>query len=294
MMGCRRLQSDDDAGLPDGIPRTLPPVTVSMHIGTIQIDPLLDGSGTEAAGEIISRFSRPDAWRDHPEVFGDDGSWTFPVGGFLIRSDSRIVVVDTGVGPMGDGRYVRGGLLNALRSFGVEPSDVTDVVFTHLHFDHVGWASINGAATFPNATYRVHAADWAHFVEGPDAVASVQDKLWPVHEQFEFFDQDFRIAPGVESRWVPGHTPGSIVILVASGEDRAILLGDAVHAVVQLAEDDWTVVWDHDPVTASAARNALADEAATNGDLVVAAHFPGMRFGRVRTDAGQRQFVPVG
>jgi hypothetical protein len=48
-----------------------------------------------------------------------------------------------------------------------------------------------------------------------------------------------------------------------------------------------------DPVAASAARNRIADEAAGTGDVLVAAHFPGMRFGRVIKTGGRRRFVAV-
>ena len=47
------------------------------------------------------------------------------------------------------------------------PDDITDLVFTHLHFDHIGWASAEGAPFFPNATIRYASADLEHFLAGP-------------------------------------------------------------------------------------------------------------------------------
>ncbi|MGC5248205.1 MBL fold metallo-hydrolase [Gordonia sp. DT219] len=264
-----------------------------MRIGSISIEPLRDGSGTEQAGEIISRFSDPEAWRCHPDHFGDDGRWSFPVGGFLVRTGDRVVLVDAGVGPMDEDGYVGGALLDSLAEHGVTPPEVTDVVFTHLHFDHIGWTSVDGSPVFPNATYRCHEADWTYFVDGPTAAAPVRDKLLPIRERFIPFTGDHQIAPGLDARAAPGHTPGSTVFVASSGERRAILLGDVVHSAVQLSEPDWTVVWDVDPVAASQMRNALADEAAARGDLVVAAHFPEMRFGRVLIAEGRRQFSAI-
>lgn len=81
--------------------------------------------------------------------------------------------------------------------------------------------------------------------------------------------------------------------VVSSRGERALLLGDIAHSVVQLSERDWQVIWDLDPVAASAARNRIADEAADTGDVLVAAHFPGMRFGRVIKTGGQRRFVAI-
>lgn len=66
-----------------------------------------------------------------------------------------------------------------------------------------------------------------------------------------------------------------------------------VHSVVQFSERDWQVIWDVDPATASTARNRIADQAAETGDLLAAAHFPGMRFGRIITGDTDRRFVAI-
>jgi glyoxylase-like metal-dependent hydrolase (beta-lactamase superfamily II) len=157
----------------------------------------------------------------------------------------------------------------------------------------VGWATKKGEVVFPRATYRVHAADWAHFVESPDADPGALRKLTPLRERLETFDTDGALAPGLSARHTPGHTPGSTVYVLADGDERALLLGDVVHSVVELHERDWQAVFDVDPVAASAVRNAIADEAADAGDLVVGAHFPGLRFGRVVTASGHRTFQQV-
>ena len=104
---------------------------------------------------------------------------------------------------------------------------------------------------------------------------------------------DATVAPGLDARHTPGHTPGSTVYVVSSRGERALLLGDVVHSVVELAERDWEAVFDVDPAAASAARNALADEVVDTGSLVVGAHFPGLRFGRVVTVSGDRTFRSV-
>ena len=148
-------------------------------------------------------------------------------------------------------KYAGGGFLDGLRAHGVAPADVTDVVFTHLHFDHVGWATRKGEVVFPNATYRVHADDWAHFVDAPEADAGAVRKL------------SGRCRPGWRRspptvRSPPVSTPGTPpatrrarrVYVVSSGGERALLLGDAVHSVVELGERDWEAVLDVDPVAA--------------------------------------------
>jgi glyoxylase-like metal-dependent hydrolase (beta-lactamase superfamily II) len=264
-----------------------------VKVGGIEILPVLDGVGLERATEVLTRPGVPDAWACHGDQLDEHGTLHFDLGGFLVRTGERVVLVDAGVGMIDNGRYAGGRFPESLRAHGVEPADVTDVLFTHLHFDHVGWATRKGEVVFPNATYRVHAADWAHFVDAPDAEPGAVRKLGPLRDRLEPFDADGVLAPGLSARHTPGHTPGSTVYVVADGDQRALLLGDVVHSVVELHERDWEAVFDVDPVAASAVRNALADEVADTPDLVAGAHFPGLRFGRVVTASGNRTFHQI-
>jgi glyoxylase-like metal-dependent hydrolase (beta-lactamase superfamily II) len=215
----------------------------------------------------------------------------FVFGGFLIRgAGDRVMIVDGGIGAVSDPQYglAGGQLLSSLASVGVTPAEVTDVLFTHLHFDHIGWASVDGAPTFPNATYRCDRRDWDHFVGADDAATA---QLRPVEERFEAWDGDVTLAPGVDTRLCAGHTPGSALIVLSSGDQRALLLGDVVHCAVELLDDEWGGVADVDPVMAQQARNALARELEGTDVPVAAAHFPGLRFGRVLAGQGRRQWV---
>lgn len=261
-------------------------------IGDLTITALPDGEGIEIGRDILFRAGAPDGWACHQEHLRPDGGLVLPLGGFLLRTGGRVVLVDAGVGDFDDGKYVGGNLLTALRTQGIEPAHVTDVVFTHLHFDHIGWASHRGRIVFPNATYRVHQADWDYFVtDGSDR--HTLSTLLPIASRLETFHGDTTIAPGLDALHTPGHTPGTTVYVVSSRGQRALLLGDVVHSVVQFTERDWQVIWDVDPIAASAARNRLADELADTADIAVAAHLPGMRFGRVVTAGGPRRFITI-
>lgn len=266
-----------------------------MRIGAVEILPVRDGTGREVASEVLSRPGVPAdrAWSCHAEQLDADGGLHLPLGGFLVRTGDRTVLVDVGVGGIDNGKYSGGEYLDSLRGHGVAPEDVTDVVFTHLHFDHVGWATRQGEVVFPRATYRVHADDWAHFVDSADADPGAVRKLTPLQSRLETFTDDVSLAPGLSTRHTPGHTPGSTVYVVSDGDERALLLGDVVHSVVELAERDWEAVFDVDPAAASAVRNAIADEVADTADLVVGAHFPDLRFGRVVTTSGHRTFRAI-
>jgi glyoxylase-like metal-dependent hydrolase (beta-lactamase superfamily II) len=268
----------------------------TLQIGELAVLSLFDGSvkvpatGAYRMGPPGLKGSDPEDWEPHRGLL-DDGMVEFVFGGFLIRgAGDRLLLVDGGVGALPDPQYgVTGGsLLESLARVGVAPEDVTDVVFTHLHFDHIGWASTEGVPVFPRATYRCDRRDWDHFV-GPDEHATA--RLRPVEDRLEPWDGDVPIAPGVDARLCAGHTPGSALIVLSSGDARAMLLGDVVHCAVELLDDEWAGVADVDPKMAQESRNALARELEGTDVPIAAAHFPGLKFGRVLPGEGRRQWV---
>jgi glyoxylase-like metal-dependent hydrolase (beta-lactamase superfamily II) len=252
-----------------------------MKVGEIEVLPVFDGFGYEVARDVLVKPGETDPWDRHQEQLDAHGRLEFTLGGFLVRTGDRTILVDAGAGTIDTGQYKGGQLLTSLRNHGVAPGDVTDVIFTHLHFDHVGWATSKGEVVFRNATYRVHAADWAYFVEGPGAAPGAVRKLSPVKSQLETFTTDCVLAPGLEARLTPGHTPGSTIYVLSSGTQRALLLGDVAHCTVELTEPGWEFVFDVDRAAAKAVRQQITAELLDSQDPAAAAHFPGPQFGRL-------------
>ena len=303
-----------------------------MNIGGIVIEPVLDG-------RILSKlhgtrpFPPPDSplMADQDGMVHPDGLVESTLGGFLVRSADRVVLVDAGggqpipggyvpptidfddpddpiagslrargleVGELADaivadlraGDIVQGGLPDSLAELGVRADDVTDVIFTHLHFDHIGWASADGAPFFPNATYRCAVADLDYFLAGPDEehftsglfyAPTACERLAPVLDRIETWDADQTLLPAIDVRLAPGHTPGSSVVVVSDGTARALLLGDMVHCPLELMDDDFNLLVDHDQELANRVREAYARELEGSDTVASAAHFPGLRFGRL-------------
>jgi glyoxylase-like metal-dependent hydrolase (beta-lactamase superfamily II) len=223
-----------------------------------------------------------------------------PIGCFLVRTDDRVVLIDAGLGPelreLPHGmRLVGGQLPTGLRALGVTTADITDVVCSHLHSDHVGWLfDLDANPVFPRATIWFGSGDWRHFVTGTGQMLPHirQGFRSPDHtHRLRRIENDTTIAPGVTALPTPGHTPGHLCVVVSSGQDRALLLGDAVTCPIQLDEPTWHSMGDVDPALADRTRERLWRELEDERTIGAGAHFPELRFGRVLPGTARRWFT---
>jgi glyoxylase-like metal-dependent hydrolase (beta-lactamase superfamily II) len=250
-----------------------------------------------------------EAWepyrRAYPSLFGSDNTWRFHAGCYLIRSRGRMLLVDTGVGPptlsMATWLQTGGQLPEQLRLAGVLPEDIDMVVFTHLHPDHVGWNLQEDGGryrpTFPRARYVAHRADWDTFrrPEVQQALAGiagayVEQTLTPLESQgvLDLADGERSLTEEVTALHTPGHTPGSMSLLITSGGERAIIVGDAIAHPAQVEHPDWGCAFDADGETAVRTRSHLLDRIEAEGLTLTACHFPEPGFGRVVRLEGRR------
>ena len=248
-----------------------------MLIGDIDIRPFTDGI-FRASPAYFGDHARPDS---HEDLFTRHGMAWLPIGCFLVRTRDRTILVDAGMVPdlddAGPRRFLIGGQLPlGLRAIGVSPAEITDVVCTHLHSDHCGWLfDLAAAPMFPNATIWFGAGDWNPFVEGaPGAMAEHIRHGLRISARVQTVDRDTTVAHGVTLTMTPGHTPRHLCVIIASGGQRALLLGDAIVCSVQLDEPTWQSMGDVDPALARQVRVRLFRELEDGVTLGAGAHFP--------------------
>ena len=223
------------------------------------------------------------------------------LGSYLIRSEGRTILVDTGLGAKPADKHGRsapwGELMHAFRANGFSPEDVNMVVMTHLHRDHVGWnlTSRDGTyvPTFPNARYWMSTKDWEATRQPdvqPHRFPNAANCVWPLADLglIEFMDGEQSITREVTTVPTPGHTPGHMSILITSQGERALVLGDVAHNPVQLEEPDWVSRADMDPELTRQTRKALIERLEREQMLVAAGHFPPPGFGRIVRLEGRR------
>ena len=283
-----------------------------LTIGSTTITYLPDGEAHLDAAFIFPASS-PFGWAPHAQFLDADGRFPVSVGSFLIRAAERVVLVDLGLGTVdfevpGIASFQGGRLLDSLAAEGLQPADVDTVFFTHLHHDHVGWATDVAPApafpdgarvsglTFRDARHLVAEAEWNHWTgngvfPGPDAQAVQR----PLAERIEFVGDGAEIAPAVHVRATPGHTPGhqSLVVTDPSGVDprRLVVLGDVMHCQVQVTESDWSFVFDADADQAIRTREQLLKESEDADTLLAGGHFADGVFGRVLPPVAARRWA---
>lgn len=208
----------------------------------------------------------------------------------FVEHGERRILVDTGIGDRWEERHRHmfaiereaDQLVGELRALGVEPGDVTDVILTHLHFDHCGGTirlqDGELVPTFPEAVHWVQQKHWrwAHLPSERDKASFRPDDFASLVNagKLELVAGAAEILPGVRVTPVHGHTPGQQVVEFHTGEGVVAYVGDLLPLASQLRvpwimgfdlnplltleekkrflsramEDDFTLVFEHDPL----------------------------------------------
>lgn len=232
---------------------------------------------------------------------------------WLIRDGRHTILIDTGCGnaktralPVFQ-RFHQLDLpyLDRLAAAGVKPDDVTLVICTHLHIDHVGWNTVLKAGawrpTFPNARYVFGKREFDHW-RSPAGLAGfpengpvIEDSVMPVVEagQAEFVGDTARILDGLELEPAPGHTAGQLMVKLTSGRDTAVFPGDTLHQPMQVYRPEWNSRFCEQAETARATRRRVLDYCADRGALLMPAHFGAPHCGRIRRSSAGYDFAPA-
>lgn len=273
----------------------------TITLGSVEVGRVVEWHGPFAPTSVIF----PTLTREHWQV---NESWLSPdhwdaatdmfvarTQSWVLRSEGRIILVDTGIGddkqrPIPAFHRLRTGFLDRLIAAGIRPEAVDVVVNTHAHADHLGWNTrlVDGEwiPTFPNARYLLHSADLAFATTTGDPQL-YRDSLAPVRESGQLSTWDgetHRLDGDLTLELAAGHTPGSAVLRLASGTDRALFIGDIAHSPLQLVEPDHEACLSEDIPAAVRTRRRLLAEAADTTALIVPAHFGGSGAAQVKRD----------
>ena len=219
----------------------------------------------------------------------------------LLRQEDRLVLFDAG---SGSGFMPSAGeLLTSLEAEGLTPEDITHVVFTHAHPDHL-WGILDDfdEPVFPQAKLMIGQAEWEYWTD-PNTVDTIGEarasfavgaarRLAAIEEQISFFNGGEEILPGVMAHATPGHTPGHMAFEIRDGSSAVMVGGDAIgNEHVAFERPDWASGADQDTDLGAKTRMRLLDQLATDDIALLGFHLPHGGLGRVERAGDAFRFV---
>ena len=233
----------------------------------------IDGTTDEVAKLLKAAGAPPDVIR-------------LSVNVLLVKLKDHVVLIDTGLGPK-----AQGVLMQSLRKAGASAGDITDILITHVHGDHVGGlATADGTPAFPKAKVRMSSAEWVFMQSQSDLAPLVKT----ISAQVQTFEPGTVVAPGITAVAINGHTPGHMGYEIVNGEDRILDIGDAAHSsIVSLVRPDWAMGFDGDRAVAKASREKLLSDLSKSHERIFSPHFPYPGVGTVESEGIHYRWQPT-
>jgi glyoxylase-like metal-dependent hydrolase (beta-lactamase superfamily II) len=206
----------------------------------------------------------------------------------LIDTGRDKVLIDTGSGALNGA--TAGKLVENMAQAQIKPSDITAVIVTHAHSDHIG--GFKGAGTgllFPNARYYINKPEWDFWTgrspqlpnfKGPaemkqQFITIAQTQLNLIRDRVTLFEVNQEILPGLTAIPAYGHTPGHVAVRITSGDAVMVHTADTVHInTVNLWNPSWKPIFDADQEVAARTRQTVLAKIAGDRTLMFAYHFP--------------------
>lgn len=275
----------------------------TLTLGEVRIDTLADGSLVLPGDFILGGMPQEEMQAIVAKYGLPTDRLTPPCNVTLLRDGTNTVLFDVGAGP--DFQPSAGKLMEALDALGLTVEDITHVLFTHGHPDHL-WGLLDefDEPVFPNAEHMIGQAEFDYWTN-PDTVVSIGEaratfavgaarRLGAIADTVRLLADGEEPLPGITARLTPGHTPGHLAYEIA-GPTPAMVLGDCIgNHHVAFERPDWPSGSDQDGPMAAATRVALLDRLASEGHAIIGYHLPEGGIGRVeRAETGYRYIAGV-
>lgn len=205
----------------------------------------------------------------------------------ISKHPEKIILVDNGAGNKHLDQLSYYNFFNLvdleeeLRKKGITPEQVTDVILTHLHFDHCGYSTRKDEKTgelypsFPNATHWVSRKQWENFLH-PNPLEKdsyFMENMQAIADKglLRLIDTDTKLCPDIELRIFDGHTPGQLVPYITTSEQTFVFAGDVIPLVASVSAE-WISAYDTYPVTSYQEKVRMLEEAAREGQVLIYCH----------------------
>ena len=272
-----------------------------ISLGAMTLDVVSDGSLTLPGSFIFGPMPQDQLAPILKTYNQSPDSLPPPCNVTLLRHGGRNILFDVGSGP--DFTPTAGLLVNSLDALGLAPEDITDIVFTHGHPDHL-WGLLDDFddPLFTEASYMIGKAEWDYWLD-PNTVDSISSdripfavgakrRLEAIENNISFFTNDEEILPGVAARASFGHTPGHMAFEVRSGTEAVMVVGDSIgNHHIALARPEWISGSDQDGDLGAATRVKLLDQLASEQMPLIGFHINQGGIGRVEKTSDGYRFI---
>lgn len=283
------------------INRVSPPDIHKFKLGAFQVLVIKDGARPSGApGEIFGLNQPADALGKLLSAnFLPTDQFVNSFAPTLIDTGSDVILFDAGLGKGGRAQGT-GRLIEGLAAAGYMPDDITIVVITHMHGDHIGGVMEDGKPAFPKARYIAGEAEYNFWTDsarvGTPAEGGqkgVLANVKPNAEKMTFIKDGGQVVSGITGILAPGHTPGHMIFNVESQGKRLVLTADtANHYILSLQKPEWEVRFDMDKAQGAASRKKVFDMISTDKVAFLGYHMPFPAVGYAEKRDGGYVFVP--
>jgi glyoxylase-like metal-dependent hydrolase (beta-lactamase superfamily II) len=274
------------------------------RLGNLDLHILSDGTFYQDAGAVFGVVPRV-MWERiaHPEL---DEQYRMPLAlnCLLVRSHGKLVLIETGVGDKSARAQAtpvdQGNLLASLQAAGVRPEEIEVVINSHLHADHCGWNTKrleDGrlVPTFPKARYLIQRGEWEAATHPNERTRAtyLEENLLPLEEAgvLELVDGERSVTPEITIVTTKGHTDDHASVVLTSGGETAIYIGDMIQHHVQLERTAWVSAFDLLPLVSMETKKSIVERAIRERALVVSVHCPFPGLGRMtKTEDGKKRW----
>ena len=265
------------------VPTEQIPGVYHRKIGDIVVTAVSDGF-LDGQMSVLHNISEEQGQSLIRENFGPEKGRRTSVNTFLIHSQGRCAIVDTGSGTYMGGSA--GWQLKMLEVAGVKPSEIDTIMLTHMHPDHS--AGLSDRETwkpfYENAELVCHENELPHW-EDDAAMAKgtereqmlyfqcAREQVGPYKDRMRTFAGETEVFPGVVAMPANGHTPGHTIYQIQSGNEQLLIWGDTVHVPeIQVPHPEVCIDFDTDKDKAAASRRRVFDMVSADRLLVAGMH----------------------
>jgi len=225
----------------------------------------------------------------------------------LIEDEGKLILIDNGMGDKQDEKFFSHYFLNgddslnrSLAKYGFGKDDITDVILTHLHFDHCGGSidRINGklVPAFKNAAYWSNADHWKWATEPNDRekASFLKENILPIKEsgQLKFADikeNESIITENITLKFVNGHTDAMMLPVIKYKDKTIVYTADLLPAVAHIPLP-YVMAYDMFPLTTLNEKKSFLNEALENNYILFFEHDPKVECCNLQlTERGIRQ-----